>query len=112
MVGGAVMIVAGRRHRNLTEAEAIVRTLGGGLDPGEVDELDDAASLTRAERRAIRRQDRASWQTPNLALLDRPAMSPMRRAGLFTLRGYLVVAVAFVIIKIVQAGVVGPAASL
>lgn len=112
VVGGAVVILAGRRHRNLTDAEAIVRTLGGGLDPEEVDELDEASSLTRAERRALRRQDRAGWQTPNLALLDRPAMSPMRRAGLFTLRGYLVVAVAFVIIKIVQAGVVGPAASL
>jgi len=111
IVGGAVMIIAGGRHRNLTEAEAIVRTLGGGLDPEEVDELDDASSLTRAERRAVRRQDRLCWQTPTLALLDRPTMSPMRRAGLFTLRGYLVVAVVFVIIKIVQAGVVGPAAS-
>ncbi|OMB97992.1 NRAMP family divalent metal transporter [Mycobacterium colombiense] len=112
ILGGAAMIIAGRRHRNLTDAEAIVRTLGGGLDPEEVDELDEASSLTRAERRAVRRQDRAAWQTPNIALLDRPTMSPMRRAGLFTLRGYLVVAVAFVIIKIVQAGVVGPAASL
>ncbi|OBJ11655.1 NRAMP family divalent metal transporter [Mycobacterium colombiense] len=112
IVGGAAMIIAGRRHRNLTDAEAIVRTLGGGLDPEEVDELDEASSLTRAERRAVRRQDRAAWQTPNIALLDRATMSPMRRAGLFTLRGYLVVAVAFVIIKIVQAGVVGPAASL
>jgi hypothetical protein len=112
IVGGMAMIIAGRRHRNLTDAEAIVRTLGGGLDPEEVDELDEASSLTRAERRAVRRQDRAAWQTPNIALLDRPTMSPMRRAGLFTLRGYLVVAVAFVIIKTVQAGVVGPAASL
>lgn len=112
IAGGAVMIIVGRRHRNLADAEAIVRTLGGGLDPEQVDELDDAASLTRAERRAVRRQDRAGWQTPNLALLERPAMSPMRRAGLFTLRGYLVLAVAFVIIKIVQAGVVGPVSSL
>ncbi|MEB4209178.1 NRAMP family divalent metal transporter [Mycobacterium sp. 94-17] len=112
IVGGAVMIVVGRRHRNLIEAEAIVRTLGGGLDPEVVDELDDASSLTRAERRGLRRQDRARWQTPNLAVLDLPAMSPMRRAGLFTLRGYLVVAVAFVIIKIVQAGVAGPASSM
>ncbi len=111
IVGGALLIIVGGRHRSLTEAEAIVRTLGGGLDPEEVDDLDDASSLTRAERRAVRRQDRAGWQTPNLALLDRPTMSPMRRAGLFTLRGYLVVAVAFVIIKIVQAGVVGPVAS-
>lgn len=112
IVGGAALVVVGGRHRRLTEAEAIVRALGGGLDPQEVDELDDVSSLTRAERRAVRRQDRAGWQTPNLALLDRPTMSPMRRAGLFTLRGYLVVAIAFVIIKIVQAGVVGPAASL
>ncbi|ETB45085.1 hypothetical protein N602_01185 [Mycobacterium avium subsp. hominissuis 10-5606] len=112
VVAGAVMIVVGRRQRDLAEAEAIVRTLGGGLDPEQVDELDDASSLTRAERRAVRRQDRENWQTPSLALLDRPAMSPMRRAGLFTLRGYLVVAVVFVIIKLVQAGVVGPAASL
>ena len=112
VVGGAIVIVAGRRHRDLRDAEAIVRTLGGGLDPEEVDELDDALSLTPAERRAVHRQDRASWQTPNLAGLARPTMSPMRRAGLFTLRGYLVVAVVFVIIKIVQAGVLGPATSL
>jgi hypothetical protein len=112
VVGGTVVIIAGRRHRNLLDAEAIVRTLGGGLDPEEVDELDDVALLTRAERRAIRRQDRAGWQTPNLAMLDRPTMSPMRRAGLFTLRGYLVVAVVFVIIKIVESGVIGPATSL
>ncbi|OBK53196.1 NRAMP family divalent metal transporter [Mycobacterium sp. 1081908.1] len=111
IVGGAVAIIAGRRHRDLRDAEAIAGSLGG-LDPEEVDELDDAPLLTRAERRAVRRQDRARWQTPNLAMLDRPTMSPIRRAGLFTLRGYLVVAVVFVIIKIVQAGVIGPATSL
>ena len=83
-----------------------MRTLGGGLDPEEVDEIDDTPLLTRAERRALRRQDRTNWQTPNLAVLDRPTMSPIRRAGLLTLRGYLVVAVVFVVIKVVQAGVV------
>jgi Mn2+/Fe2+ NRAMP family transporter len=112
IVGGAVTIVAGRRHRDLRDAEALVRTLGGGLDPEEVDELDDAPLLTRAERRAVRRQDREGWQAPNLALLARPAMSPIRQAGLLTLRGYLVVAVLFVIVKVVQAGIAGPAASL
>lgn len=50
-------------------------------------------------------QDRTHWQTPNLATLDRPAMSPMRSAGLFTLRGYLVVAVVFVIVKLVETGI-------
>ncbi|WP_068182856.1 NRAMP family divalent metal transporter [Mycobacterium sp. UM_CSW] len=112
IVGGAVAIVTGRRHRDRRDAEAVAGTLGGGLDPEEVDELDDAPLLTRAERRAVRRQDRAHWQTPDIAMLDRPAMSPIRRAGLLTLRGYLVVAVVFVIIKIVQAGIIGPATSL
>jgi hypothetical protein len=104
IVGGAAVIIAGRRHRDRRDAEAIARTLGGGLDPQEVDELDDAPLLTRAEQRAVLRQDRASWQTPNLAMLARPTMSPMRRAGLFTLRGYLVVAVVFVIVKIIEVG--------
>jgi Mn2+/Fe2+ NRAMP family transporter len=112
IVAGAVVIIAGRRHSDLRDADAIARTLGGGLDPEQVDELDDTPLLTRAERHAARQQDRANWQTPNLAMLARPSMSPMRRAGLFTLRGYLVLAVVFVIIKIVQAGIVGPATSM
>jgi Mn2+/Fe2+ NRAMP family transporter len=112
ILGGAIAIIAGRRHRDRRHAEAIAGALGGGLDPEEVDELEDTPLLTRAERREVRRQDRAHWQTPNLAMLDRPVVSPIRRAGLLTLRGYLVVAVVFVIIKIVQAGIVGPATSL
>ncbi|WP_142278323.1 NRAMP family divalent metal transporter [Mycobacterium europaeum] len=112
VVGGAAVIIAGRRYSALRDAEAVVRTLGGGLDPDQVDELDDTPTLTRAERRAIRRQDRMEWQTPGLDGLARPAMSPIRRAGLFTLRAYLVLAVALVVVKIVQAGVVGPASSL
>ncbi|OBI17233.1 NRAMP family divalent metal transporter [Mycobacterium sp. E2497] len=112
VVGGAAVIIAGRRYSGLRDAEAVVRTLGGGLDPEQVDQLDDTPTLTRAERRAIRRQDRMEWQTPSLAGLARPAMSPIRRAGLFTLRAYLVLAVALVVVKVVQAGIVGPAASL
>jgi Mn2+/Fe2+ NRAMP family transporter len=104
IVGGAAAIIGGRRYRDRREAEAIAREFGGGLDPEEVDELDDTLLLTRAERRAVRQQDRVNWQMPNLALLARPPMSPIRRAGLLTLRGYLVVAVVFVVIKIVEAG--------
>ncbi len=59
---------------------------------------------TRAHRRARGQQDRLNWQTPNLAFLARPSMSPIRRVGLLILRGYLVMAVVFVVIKIVQAG--------
>lgn len=83
VVGGAAVMVAGRRYRRDTH---------------------DTALLTRAERRAVREQRRANWHTPNLSTLDRPVMSPVRRAGLFTLRGYLVLAVVLVVVKLVEAG--------
>jgi Mn2+/Fe2+ NRAMP family transporter len=104
IVGGVAVIIVSRRFSDRREAEVIARELGGGLDPEEVDEIDDTPLLTRAERCAIRLQDRENWQTPNLAILERPTMSPIRRAGLLTLRGYLVVAVVFVVIKIVEVG--------
>lgn len=107
LVGGVGAILAGQRYTDLREAEAaeaLVQTLGGGLDPEEIDELDDAPLLTRTERRALREQDRVKWGTPNLASLARPIMSPARRAGLVTLRGYLVVAVVLVVVKIVEVG--------
>jgi Mn2+/Fe2+ NRAMP family transporter len=112
IVGGAATIIAGRRYSDRREAEVIAREFGGGLNPEEVDEMDDTPSLTHAERRAVRQQDRANWQTPNLATLERPTMSPIRRVGLLTLRGYLVLAVVFVVIKIVEVGIVGPAGLL
>jgi Mn2+/Fe2+ NRAMP family transporter len=104
IVGGAAAIIAGRRSSDRREAEAVVRELGGGLDPAAVDEIDDTSLLTRSERRAVRREDRANWQTPSLASLERPTMSPTRRLGLLTLRGYLVLAVVFVVIKVVEVG--------
>ncbi len=109
IVGGTAAIVVGRRSSDRREAEAISQEFGGGLNPEEVDEIDDTPLLTRAERRAVRQQDRANWQTPNLATLDRPAMSAIHRLGLLALRGYLVVAVVFVLIKVVEIGVAGPA---
>lgn len=104
IVGGVAAILVSRRYSDMRAAEAIVQTLGGGLDPEEIDQLDDVSLLTRAERRAVREQDRADWCTPNLATLPRPVMSPARRAGLVTLRGYLVLAVVLVVVKIAQVG--------
>lgn len=112
VIAGVAVIIGGRRNTERRDAEVVVQTLGGGLDPEQLDELDDTPTLSRAERRAVRGQDRMTWQTPGLAGLPRPAMTPLRRGGLFTLRAYLVVAVALVVVKIVQAGIVGPAASL
>jgi len=81
-------------------------SLSAGVSRYLIDEIDETPSLTRAERRAVLQQDRVKWQTPNLAFLARPTMSPTRRAGLLTLRGYLVLAVVFVVIKIVEVGLV------
>jgi NRAMP (natural resistance-associated macrophage protein)-like metal ion transporter len=66
--------------------------------------VDELPNLTRAERKAMRNEVRANWTMPALATLDRPVMSPVRRAGLVTLRVYLVLACALVVVKIVQAG--------
>jgi Mn2+/Fe2+ NRAMP family transporter len=107
VAGGVVAMIVGRRQRDIRDAEAaedIVQTLGGGLDPEEIDELDDVPLLTRAERRAVRAQDRANWRTPGLATLTRPAMSTGRRAGLLTLRAYLLMAFVLVVVKIVEIG--------
>lgn len=87
VVGGAVVVLAGRRYD---------RPIGG-------DHF--TVKLRRAERREIRRRELADWRTPALATLARPAMSPARRAGLLTLRGYLVLAVVLVVVKVIQTGV-------
>lgn len=63
-----------------------------------------ASPLGRAEQRALREHDQKDWQMPDLGSLARPALSPIRRIGLLVLRGYLVLAVVFVIVKIVEVG--------
>jgi Mn2+/Fe2+ NRAMP family transporter len=77
----------------------------GALDLDQVEEVDDLPKLTRAERKAFLNEVRARWTTPALSNLERPVMSPVRRAGLLTLRVYLVLAGVLVVVKIVQAGI-------
>ncbi|MFG2043883.1 NRAMP family divalent metal transporter [Dactylosporangium sp. NPDC048998] len=50
----------------------------------------------------IDRSQRASWRMPPLALLARPRLSAGRRLGLVVLRGYLVIAVALVAVRVAQ----------
>ena len=59
-------------------------------------------TLSRAERKALRDQDLRAWRTPALADMARPELSPLRRAGLITLRAYLLLATALIIVKITQ----------
>jgi hypothetical protein len=103
ILGAAMVFVFGwyteRRH---TQSVAVAF---GGLDAEHVAELGKLPKLTRAERRAFRDQVRATWRMPALATLDRPVMSPLRRAGLLTLRGYLVLACVLVVVRVVQTGI-------
>ncbi|MGH3868261.1 MAG: NRAMP family divalent metal transporter [Pseudonocardiaceae bacterium] len=73
-----------------------------GLDPALDQDLNQHTELSRAERTALRDQDRLAWRTPALTTLARPPMSPLRRTGLITLRAYLLIAAALIIIKIAQ----------
>jgi NRAMP (natural resistance-associated macrophage protein)-like metal ion transporter len=57
-----------------------------------------------AEEEALSKERRHAWTMPPLALLERPVWSPGRRAAMLLLRGYLVVAVALLVVKTVQLG--------
>jgi Mn2+/Fe2+ NRAMP family transporter len=96
VVGAAIVFAVGW-FSDRREMEDTVQF--GALD------LDRLAKLTRAERKAFRAGVRARWTTPALATLERPVMSLGRRAGLFTLRVYLLLACGLVVVKIVQAGI-------
>jgi hypothetical protein len=45
------------------------------------------------------------WRVPPLSRLERPAMSRQRKVGLLTLRGYLLIAFALVVVEIVEVAV-------
>ena len=97
---GGIVIAVGKHRADRAAAERTATELGG-LDPDQIEELDDTA-LTRAERKQIRDQDRDTWRTPALDTLPRPAFSPVRTAGMLALRGYLLLAVILVAVKIFQ----------
>ncbi|WP_125616490.1 NRAMP family divalent metal transporter [Specibacter cremeus] len=55
-----------------------------------------------ARTRPVDRSGRATWRMPPLALLTAPTMSLTRRVGMGMLRGYLLIAMAMVVIRVVQ----------
>ena len=59
-------------------------------------------SRNRKPARPIVYRDPKNWRMPPLALLKRPTWSAGRRAAILTLRGYLVIAVALLVVKAVQ----------
>jgi Mn2+/Fe2+ NRAMP family transporter len=90
-------------------SRAIIGILAVGLLVGVL----GGAVLAVLGRRARAREvhvpvewhDRRSWRMPALNRLTRPSMSLPRKAGLITLRCYLLVAFALVIVKVVEVAV-------
>jgi Mn2+/Fe2+ NRAMP family transporter len=64
-----------------------------GLPEDPEEELDTGVVL---------QAERLTWRMPPLSELPRPAWSPGRRLGMLTLRGYLVIAVGLIVVKIVE----------
>lgn len=62
------------------------------------------ARLSAAEREELARR-RSNWRMPPLVMLKRPVMSKQRKVGMLALRGYLLVAFALVIVKIVEVSI-------
>lgn len=101
--GGAIAAATLRsRHRQRRRAAVEVAAELGGLDPEQVEDLDDQPD-DRAVRKALRNQERDGFRTPALDTLDRPVWSPLRVAGMVALRGYLLVAVVLVGVKVAEA---------
>jgi NRAMP (natural resistance-associated macrophage protein)-like metal ion transporter len=51
------------------------------------------------------RVGRENWTMPSLELLERPSWSRTRTIGMYTLRGYLVIAVLMLIVKAIEVGI-------
>ncbi|MFL0176050.1 NRAMP family divalent metal transporter [Mycobacterium sp. SMC-13] len=101
--GGAIAGATLRSRRQERKQDAVqVAAELGGLDPEQVEDLDEEPD-DRKVRKALRSQERDSFRTPALETLDRPAWSPLRVAGMVALRGYLLVAVVLVGVKVAEA---------
>jgi Mn2+/Fe2+ NRAMP family transporter len=61
-----------------------------------------SAAADVVDRGHLNRAQRATWRMPPLAELTRPTLSTGSRLGLTVLRGYLIIAAALVVIRVVQ----------
>jgi hypothetical protein len=64
-----------------------------------------AEVVTATTARTERAERRETWRMPPLGLLTRPVLTIQRKVGLMALRGYLIVAFALVVVKVVQEAV-------
>jgi hypothetical protein len=100
-IGLAASMIIGLARWRASPGPAKTET-PAGLDPALDQDFDQRAELSRADRKALIHQDLLGWRTPALETLIPPRMTPLRRGGLITLRVYLFIAAALIVIKIVQ----------
>jgi len=93
LVLGLVVMAAytARGRRRKTAVSAI----------GEVPTMPHQMVIGQTVRSNVR-QERQTWRMPPLALLERPVWSRGRTAGMWALRGYLIIAVLLLIVKAVR----------
>ncbi|MDH6108436.1 hypothetical protein P3T36_003920 [Kitasatospora sp. MAP12-15] len=101
LLGGTCVALRSRSSANAAAEAAFAAVDLTDIDLTNIERL-DTAPLTRAERKDLLEADRMAWRTPALETLPKPQFSPLRKAGLLTLRGYLLIAVILVIVKVVQ----------
>jgi len=81
----------------------LVGTLVGGLLlMGLLQVLHRRRSGVSARASATPALDRMTWRMPPLASLSKPVWSTARKVGMLTLRGYLVIALLLVVVKVIQ----------
>ncbi|HXA31070.1 MAG TPA: NRAMP family divalent metal transporter [Acidimicrobiales bacterium] len=106
----SVILTASVLFPNITGTQIEV-VLGAGAILG----LAVGAFLLVQARRTARRivtipvewEDRRSWRMPPINILAKPVISTQRKIGLMALRGYLMVAFALVVVKIITVAVHG-----
>ena len=104
----SVILTASVLFPNISSG-AIVTILLGGAVAGLV--VGVFLTLRGRSRKAARLtvpvewEDRQTWRMPALNRLARPPVSLQRKIGLVTLRGYLLVAFALVVVKVVEIAV-------
>ncbi len=83
----------------------LLAVLSGVMLAGLVEVTVFTTRVGRASRTdTLSREDRETWRMPPLALLTRPEPSRSRLVALYSMRGYLVVAVLLLLVKAVQLG--------
>ncbi len=104
----SVILTASVLFPGITGGQIVaVLTVGAALGAvlGILGALRAHFSATRALTVPVGWQRRDTWRMPPLNRLARPVMSSQRKVGLLVLRGYLVVAFAMVVVRVVQVAV-------